>query len=309
MKRYLALIIVMMIAITSCSNKGAENKKADNNKESSNITCDNKPKGEQKEDQKPIKTDNKILNKEGKTIETRFNVINGCKRIDVSENSFGKYIRDLELKPHGSEVKYYNGSTKSNNNVYEAVVDMDIGDKNLQQCADAVMRLRGEYLYSLKKYDEIHFNLTNGFRMDYKKWKQGYRVKVSGNKTSWVKSKKASNTYKDFREYMTFVFIYAGTLSLEKELEPVKFEDMQIGDVLVQGGSPGHAVIVVDMAEDKTNGKKYYMLAQSYMPAQDIQILCNPNNSDISPWYMLDNNETIITPEWTFSKDNLKRFK
>ena len=46
---------------------------------------------------------------------------------------------------------------------------------------------------------------------------------------------------------------------------------MQIGDVLIQGGSPGHAVIVVDMAENPATGEKLYLLAQSYMPAQDIQ--------------------------------------
>ncbi|MBN2610182.1 MAG: hypothetical protein JXB00_01355, partial [Bacteroidales bacterium] len=54
---------------------------------------------------------------------------------------------------------------------------------------------------------------------------------------------------------------------------------------------------------------KVFLLAQSYMPAQDIQILKNPNDKSISPWYSLDFEGDLITPEWTFKKTDLKRFK
>ncbi len=83
---------------------------------------------------------------------------------------------------------------------------------------------------------------------------------------------------------------------------------MEIGHVFIQKGNPyGHAVIVVDMAQN-SKGKKIYLLAQSYMPAQETQILANPNDSDLSPWYNLDY-ETIITPEWIFYPTDLKHFK
>ncbi len=55
----------------------------------------------------------------------------------------------------GAKVSYYNGQTKSNNNVYCGVVNQEIDPVDLQQCADAVMRLRGEYLYKHKRYNEI----------------------------------------------------------------------------------------------------------------------------------------------------------
>jgi hypothetical protein len=107
---------------------------------------------------------------------------------------------------------------------------------------------------------------------------------------------------------MDVVFSYAGTLSLSRELMAVPINEMKIGDVLIQGGSPGHAVIVVDMATNRM-GSKLYMLAQSYMPAQDIQILCNPANKDHSPWYELDaKTSSIITPEWEFTTKDFKRF-
>ena len=85
--------------------------------------------------------------------------------------------------------------------------------------------------------------------------------------------------------------------------------DMKIGDVFVQGGSPGHAVIVVDMAIDKNTGQKLFLLAQSYMPAQNIHVLKNPNHEALSPWYVLDSSKTINTPEWHFTQDDLKRYE
>lgn len=249
-----------------------------------------------------------ILNTEGETIATRFSPPRGFERLSAETNSFAAYLRNLPLKPNGSLVNYYDGRNKSPRGVYCGVIDMEISNRDLQQCADAVMRLRGEYLYHSEQYDKIHFNFTNGFRVDYNNWKNGKRVKINGNKTSWVSSASPSNTYQDFRKYMELVFAYAGTLSLSKELKPTQLEDMQIGDVFIQGGSPGHAVIVVDMAINKSTGEKLFMLAQSYMPAQETQVLINPKNKNISPWYSLSFEGSLRTPEWTFEKGDLMRF-
>lgn len=250
--------------------------------------------------------DNK--NPENNTIETRFIPPNGYNREIVSENSFGAYLRNLKLKPPGTLVQYFNGNTKPNRNVYEAVVDLDIGKKDLHQCADAVMRLRAEYLWQANKFDQIHFNFTNGFRVDYSEWMNGKRMKVQGNKTWWVQENQPSNTYEDFWNYLELIFTYAGTASLEKELQKTQTKSAHIGDVLIQGGFPGHAVIIVDKAVHKETGESVFLLAQSFMPAQEIQILTNNNSSSgISPWHKLEEG-TIQTPEWIFHSDNLRRF-
>ncbi len=54
--------------------------------------------------------------------------------------------------------------------------------------------------------------------------------------------------------------------------------------------------------------KKIFLLAQSYMPAQDIHILRNPDDEDLSPWYSVDFGEKLHTPEWIFTKKELCRF-
>jgi hypothetical protein len=250
--------------------------------------------------------DSGVINSAGRTIIDRFNTPPAYERSKFA--GFGAYLRNLPLKPHGSAVLYYNGNEKPNNNIYAGVVSMDIGKQDLQQCADAVMRLRAEYLYDKKLYEKIHFNFTSGFRADYSKWAEGNRIAVNGNRVSWQGGGRADSSYTSFRKYLEMVFSYAGTLSLSKELQRVDYKDLTIGDVFIQGGSPGHAVIVVDVAQNM-NGKKIYLLAQSYMPAQEIQVLHNPMNKSISPWYELDETQTTIsTPQWDFTSSNLKRF-
>lgn len=249
-----------------------------------------------------------LINKTGATVEERFKPPPGYERIQLNTNTFAYYLRNLPLKSHGYKVKFYNGIIKPNFWVYEAVVDMDIGERNLQQCADAVMRLKAEYLYKSNQYDKIHFNFTNGFRVDYSEWMKGKRIVVEGNKTYWKNQASPSNTYNSFRKYMDIIFAYAGTLSLSKEMIAVDIKDIQIGDVFIRGGSPGHAVIVVDVVVD-TNNNKVFLLAQSYMPAQDIHVLINQNDKIISPWYSVDFTGDLETPEWTFKKSDLKRFK
>lgn len=244
----------------------------------------------------------------GKTLSTRFNVPAGYKRIKCEAGSFGEYLRNLPLKPHGTLVKMFDGDIKYNDNVYNAVVDLPIGTKDLHQCADAVMRLRAEYLWKNKQYDKIHFNFTNGFRVDYSEWMKGKRMIVKGNKTYWSAPKTPSNTYKDFWNYMELIFSYAGTYSLDKELKQVDIDSVQNGDVFIRGGFPGHAVIVVDVAEHVETKKKIFMVAQSYMPAQELQILSNQYEDDIAPWYTI-NYDQILTPEWTFEITELKRFE
>ncbi len=243
------------------------------------------------------------------TILTRFQIPEGYERKVTDSSSFATFLRNLQLKEKDAPVKYYDGRIKPNNKVYAAVVDLPIGKRDLHQCADAVMRLRAQYLYEQKKYDSIHFNFTNGFLADYSNWRSGKRIVVKGNLVEWKPGGLPSDSPEDFWKYLEMVFSYAGTASLEKEMKSIALSEMRIGDVFIQGGFPGHAVIVVDLAVHKTTKEKTFLLAQSYMPAQEIQILHNPNHTGSDAWYDLsDISNSLITPEWTFDRTHLKRF-
>ena len=230
-------------------------------------------------------------------------------RVKVEEGSFEDWLRHLPLKEKDAKVYLFNGDLKFNQNVHAAVVNIDIGNRDLQQCADAVMRLKSEYHFSKKDYSSIHFNYTSGDQVLFDDWRKGRKPKVQGNKVVFTpKTGHLDNSYSNFQKYLIQIFSYAGTASLEKEMKTQSIKDIQIGDVFIQGGFPGHAVIVVDMAANE-KGEKVFLLAQSYMPAQSIHLLKNPMNDKLSPWYSNQNEGSIVTPEWTFQSSNLKSFE
>jgi hypothetical protein len=214
------------------------------------------------------------------TVKTRFKVLAGYNRIATASGSFAEWLQNRTLKPAGTHTLTYNGSIARTDPYTAAVLDMDLGQQNLQQCADAVIRLRAEYQYRKKDYKAITFNFTSGFKCDFVHFAEGYRYEQSG---VWRKQAKKDYSYKSFLKYMNLVFSYAGTLSLEKELQKVNSaSDLNIGDVFIKGGSPGHCFIVMDVVVNKARQKKF-LLAQSFMPAQNIQIIQNG-----SPWFSLN---------------------
>jgi hypothetical protein len=148
------------------------------------------------------------------------------------------------------------------------------------------MRMRVEYLFQQERYDEIEFKDNSD--KSYK-WTGGA-------------------DRKGFDRYLEIVFGWCGSASLEKQLKPVEdIRDMLPGNVFIKGGFPGHAMIVMDVAIND-NGNKVFMLAQSYMPAQNIHIVRNPSNDKLNPWFEITDEKEIITPEWTFSIDQLRRW-
>ncbi len=286
--------ILFFIALNACA-------QSNNNENMSNV----------------VKTISKniLSNPAAKTVITRFSVPKSYERQTYQANSFQYYLTNFPLQDISAKVYYFNGKEKQND-VCASVFDIDVGKKDLQQCADAIMRLRAEYLYAQKEYKKIHFNFVNGFNAEYDKWAQGNRVKIVKNTTNWYKLAPAKGTqkqedysYKTFSAYLELVYSYAGTLSLAKEMKKIALEKLEIGDVFIKGGSPGHAVIVVDMAINKTTGNKIFMIAQSYMPAQSIHLLINENDKNNSPWYDLSDMDKLYSPEWTFEKTDLKRFE
>ena len=207
----------------------------------------------------------------------------GYKRITVAKDSFGEWLRSIQLKKD-KHVYLYNGALKENQSAQFVVLNIPVGDKDLQQCADAVMRLRAEYLFKEKKYSSIEFRDNTG--KSYK-WNGG-------------------DDRPAFEQYLQTVFGWCGTASLEKQLKKIAaIKDIQPGDVFIKGGFPGHAMIVMDVAAND-KGEKIFMLAQSYMPAQDIHIVKNPGDDQLSPWYKLNDSTSLVTPEWIFQPGQLR---
>ena len=81
----------------------------------------------------------------------------------------------------------------------------------------------------------------------------------------------------------------------------IDVNDLKTGDVFIKGGSPGHCFIVMNVARNAAK-RKIFLLAQSYIPAQDIQIL-----KGNSAWFSLDQSPNIPYGELV-NATYLKRF-
>ncbi len=277
--KYLFLLIIVL-AFSNCINSNSQN--------SLSIKIDS--------EENTVDTVEKIVEKQilvKPKIIADIPVPDGFKRLEIDSGSYASYLRHLPIKQENNIVLLYDGTQKYNQKVQFAVLDIDVGNRDLQQCSDAVVRVRAEYLYANKRYNEIHFNFLSDGKPRY------YNNYVGNDKS-----------YKKFRKYLNYIFAYANTGSLHDEMQSVDFEDMKIGDVFVQKRRPyGHAIQVVDMAKNEKTNEIIFMLTQSYMPAQEIHILNNLNNKKINPWYSGSFDGELFTPEWIFTKNDLKRFK
>jgi hypothetical protein len=216
----------------------------------------------------------------------QINLPDGFTRTPAASTSFAAWLRTVGLKS-SNVVHLYNGQRKANQSAQFAVLNIPVGTQDLQQCADAVMRLRAEYLFAQEQYSQIVFYDNTGGRYAFA----------------------PPYTRASLEKFLLRVFGMCGSASLEKQLSPVaQFTDIAPGDVLIRGGFPGHAEMVMDVATN-AEGEKIYLLAQSYMPAQDIHILKNPADELDSPWYSASTPGNIIeTPEYSFYKRQLRRW-
>ena len=169
-------------------------------------------------------------------LDQRFAPPEGFVRVLAAAGSFGEWLRGLPLKPEGASVLLHTGATKGRQDAHAAVIDIDTGARDLQQCADAVMRLYAEWQFARGDVGRIAFNDTGqGQPMAFSRWAAGERPRALGHALVWSKRAPPDPSYASFRRYMDTVFAWAGTHSLERELVPVADGRVEIGDVVHQG--------------------------------------------------------------------------
>jgi hypothetical protein len=111
------------------------------------------------------------------------------------------------------------------------------------------------------------------------------------------------SSYASFRVYLDRVFTYTGTMSLGCEAELVSPGSPVLpDDFLLQPGSPGHAMLVMDVAAHEETGERICL------PAQSVHIVKNQGDAALSPWYRWNASNTVRTPDWQFLSGSLFRF-
>jgi hypothetical protein len=238
------------------------------------------------------------------TVVSRIAPPKGFHRVPAAPGTFAAFLRALPVAPAGTSVKSYSGAEilASNDPRLAAVLNIDIGAGDLQQCADSVERLHAEWRWSVGRAD-VTYPAASGTALGFNDWKKGVRWTPKGMGLERSTGAKPDDSYGSYRRYLAFVFAWSNTVALERlgagtgtESSKVRVEkdELRGGDFFVMGGNPGHAVLIVDVVEDDQHHRRA-LIGQGYMPAQNFHIV-RPENSD-SPWFSLDG-DAVATPFW-----------
>lgn len=232
-------------------------------------------------------------------VADRFSVPEGFRRVQAGP--FAAYLRNLPLKPKGSRARLHSGAYVRHGSV-AAVVDMDIGPRDLQQCADTAIRLYADFERSQGREKALSFTFTSGHSYAYQDYLGGKRPKVSGQTVTWVKTKPTKNSETAYRAYLDQIYMYAGTASLARDLKSYSVAQAQIGDLFINPGFPGHAAMIVDIVVNQ-KGERMAMLVQGYLPAQDVHIV-KDITGDV--WFKLG--RPLTSDTFFFKGDRVFRF-
>lgn len=242
------------------------------------------------------------------TLEERFPTMPGFVRVHLEPQSFGWFLRNLPLAAKNTPVKSFRGDVirAADHPNVAGVVAIDVGSRDLQQCADAILRLHAEWRYA-RGHRDLMYRAASGTKLSFGQYAAGMRLHVDGNKLSFaLDARRTEPTHALMRAWLEDVFGWANTGALSRDGQHVNFAGLRPGDFFVLTGVPfGHAVLVLDMAVDK-QGRRALLLGQSFVPAQNVHVL-RPNPS--GAWFVVDENDgAVTTPFWEpFPFDSLRR--
>ncbi|HND29160.1 MAG TPA: DUF4846 domain-containing protein [Myxococcota bacterium] len=210
------------------------------------------------------------------TLQEAFPPPPGAQRVPVQADDFGAWLRQLPLYPPDREVHSYRGDLLDM--PAARVVEMDVGTRDLQQCADSILRLRATWERLQGRMPAYHY--TSGYLSSWESWAGGARPRVSGSTVTTQKGAAAADhSDASFVRWLTDLYMYAGTRSLP--LDSVADQQVDPGDFLVTPGSPGHAVLVLDVAEG--GGGRWVLVGQGYMPAMDFHVV----QGETQGWFLV----------------------
>ncbi len=244
------------------------------------------------------------------TLLARFSPPPGYARAPLPPDTYGAWLRSHPLSPADTPVRGFRGQVilPADHPHLAAVAALAVGDKDLQQCADSVIRLHAEWLFASGRRDQS-YRAASGTPMPFARWANGERMVPDGMAFAWTFSARPDNGRAAFRRWLDGVFAFANTGSLARDTEPVALDDLRPGDFVVQAGAPGHTVLVLDMAVQ--GARRALLLGQGYMPAQSFHVL-RPGGGEgaAEAWFVVEPGALALdTPFWApFPWKALRRF-
>lgn len=213
----------------------------------------------------------------------------------TAPNAYGAWLQQLELLEESAPILTHDGREVYHNG---RPIQLDMVRGDLQQCADSAIRLRAEWLRATHaSVEELMFHATSGDPLPWSRFLEGERPYVENNRIQW---RSGASKNPSWNAWLRAVFTWAGTRSLAAyETQPV--ETPTPGDMLVEPGSPGHAVVILNVA---TRGEQTFLLiGEGYMPAQQFHVEHGPHNG----WWEWTS-AGLRLPAFYMPRDSLRRW-
>ena len=220
-----------------------------------------------------------------KTIEQTFNPPVGFTRIKVKQNSFAAYLRSLPVLKGNYNVMDFKGRVWKSyrDSSVAAVVPLNISGQRLWQCMDILLCLNVDYLKQTGKTN-VNYPLPDGTPFSWQEWQKGFRPVFKGKSFNKLLTAGSDNSQKSFYKFLNTIFEYSGTQSFWHYYPDVAIKDIQPADFIVKKGRKGHAVILVDMAQN-AQGDRVALFGQGDTPACQFYLLKDKNGN---PWFNID---------------------
>lgn len=240
------------------------------------------------------------------SLATRFPTPAGHTRIAAAPGSFAAFLRTLPVRLDRATVHDFRGRETWR---AAAVIALDVGSKDLQQCADTLIRLHAEWLWSRGRIDALAYHFTSGDHSRFVDYVAGHRLAVEGSRVVTLETKPVSADRRALRTWLEQVYMYAGTRSLALDSEAIPLDQpIAPGDLLLRPGSPGHVVMILDVAQDG-EGNALALIGEGSMPAQELHVLPGPIDG---AWFRFVKGEdaVVYVPGWGgLPRSSLRRFR
>lgn len=222
------------------------------------------------------------------TLEAAFPPPTGAERVEA--DAFGTWLRARTVASADRPVRTHDGRIVGH---AARVIELPVVRGDLQQCADSAIRLRAEW--RKERGEPVMFHATSGDPIPWSRWQAGERPYEDGGRLKWRPGTKG-----EWSAYLQHVFTWAGTLSLHAYDTEAAEGTPVPGDLMVDPGSPGHAVVLLDVA--RRGDETYVLVGEGFMPAQDFHVELGPHDG----WWRWG--DRLDLPHWSLPVSSHRRF-
>jgi hypothetical protein len=213
------------------------------------------------------------------------------------------------LAAPGTPVRDYRGEivVPGDDEHLGAVVAIDLGPRDSQHSADAVLRLYAEWRW-FKEDLRMLFLSDTKLELPLQEWLGGERLVGAGAEPKWIPEAAAEPkpSRAAFREYLDQVLAWSDGPALLAESVPLEPKDLGPGAFFLRPGHPAEALLVLDVGTSPA-GERVMLLAQALNPAQNMQVL-RPRRDSV--WFSVRPDEPVSVPRsGPFSWRDLRRMK